>query len=711
MHSNLILKYEGSGLLCDLIEVTYRSMSEKPETENDLVCISYQWQSNQNISLKSVPHGEGIALFCTGICYEGRFVNGKMHGRGRMEWPNGVVYEGEFFDNMIQGKGTYKWPNGNQYSGQVEAGKRHGKGTFTLKRDANEKQLERSDSGGEVKCQSCHYDGEWKDGLYDGWGTLIYDVEENIRYEGNFLRGKRHGHGIMRYSNSDWYEGDWVHDEKNGNGVMTWHIAKQTSRNTDVVLKSHTLITLEKYEGGWKKDRQDGIGRHIWLPSGSKDQSVLDCSLCMCNWYEGEMKEGVRHGVGTFHYENGSRYEGEWKDNVKDGLGIFVSEEGRITLARYQRDHNIESIHSSIGSIPSTSAIMLGGIMFYIDDLGETTDKWRKPWMNATLRYNAELSSLYRMYSIGLNGENSHNPRPMMTILECRALLQDAQFDCSGGRLERLLNQVRIAQRNQALPPSTHSMEVTGLIQTFVQVNRSCQAVKWQTETLSMKSLILYREFAEILIRGVYQDHTATSGYSVDTPAALSDAFTQFINQRLCPLLLCGKKEADSLRKRLRGEIVQIIFKKHANVLSNAFTFCCDEQRLSEKAKEKESMENELLYLVCETTISIKSILKLSIRLKMFKTTPLLLPHFIEIVRIVLFCENKEQNATESACEWRKDICLLDGLSRTEFEEIIALVANDAMGSGECSSDSQFAAVLDAFIASELTDFQLNSFK
>ena len=37
---------------------------------------------------------------------------------------------------------------------------------------------------------------------------------------------------------------------------------------------------------------------------------------------EGEFKNGLRNGYGTFTTSNGEKYEGEWKDNYKHGKGV-----------------------------------------------------------------------------------------------------------------------------------------------------------------------------------------------------------------------------------------------------------------------------------------------------------------------------------------------------------------------------------------------------
>ena len=48
--------------------------------------------------------------------------------------------------------------------------------------------------------------------------------------------------------------------------------------------------------------------------------------------YEGDWKDGKRHGQGTLTWTNGNMYEGEWKDNKKHGKGTTSDEDGFVTL-------------------------------------------------------------------------------------------------------------------------------------------------------------------------------------------------------------------------------------------------------------------------------------------------------------------------------------------------------------------------------------------
>ena len=45
--------------------------------------------------------------------------------------------------------------------------------------------------------------------------------------------------------------------------------------------------------------------------------------------YEGEWKDGKRHGQGTFTFPDGRKYVGEWKDGKRDGQGTHTLTDGR----------------------------------------------------------------------------------------------------------------------------------------------------------------------------------------------------------------------------------------------------------------------------------------------------------------------------------------------------------------------------------------------
>jgi hypothetical protein len=54
--------------------------------------------------------------------------------------------------------------------------------------------------------------------------------------------------------------------------------------------------------------------------------------------YEGEYKDGKKHGQGKMIYENGNIYEGEWKDDKKNGQGKMVYKDGSSYEGEWKDD-------------------------------------------------------------------------------------------------------------------------------------------------------------------------------------------------------------------------------------------------------------------------------------------------------------------------------------------------------------------------------------
>lgn len=81
------------------------------------------------------------------------------------------------------------------------------------------------------------------------------------------------------------------------------------------------MIEGKKYEGKWHEGKIFGGGDYT-SPSVSRYKGVLSVaqirSLGIFTYYErfkynGERKDGKRHGKGSQTFTNGEKYEGEWK--------------------------------------------------------------------------------------------------------------------------------------------------------------------------------------------------------------------------------------------------------------------------------------------------------------------------------------------------------------------------------------------------------------
>jgi hypothetical protein len=143
------------------------------------------------------PHGR-MEYLDSGRIYDGDWVSGQWHGRGRLLNPNGDSYEGDFCFDARHGHGIYRWDNGDVYVGNFTSDKRHGKGKFCF-------------NNGNV------YEGEFLDGLFDGYGKYVF---AGGSYEGNWKDGRYNGTGVLTYSSTGGkYTGEFRNSVAHGFGI------------------------------------------------------------------------------------------------------------------------------------------------------------------------------------------------------------------------------------------------------------------------------------------------------------------------------------------------------------------------------------------------------------------------------------------------------------------------------------------------------------
>jgi hypothetical protein len=133
------------------------------------------------------------------------------------------------------------------------------------------------------------YEGQYKDGKFNGKGQLTYN--DRRTYQGEFLDGHCHGIGKSIYPDGSVYQGNWKDGERSGLGKLT-------------------LANGTKYVGIFEHDRLTGKGK----------------AICVNGIYEGEFKNGFREGYGeckTFGADGNERmrYAGYWKNNKPNGSG------------------------------------------------------------------------------------------------------------------------------------------------------------------------------------------------------------------------------------------------------------------------------------------------------------------------------------------------------------------------------------------------------
>ena len=241
----------------------------------------------------SKMEGNGILFLTKGTnCkIEGTWENGYIE-HGTITYSDNKIYKGEIKELLPNGQGELVDSDGT-YTGMFVNGKKEGKGLMQYSGVTDKNNLVKT------------YDGNWKNDLYNGEGSLVY--KNGDIYEGTFVDGKKDGNGEYTYFNDKdilRYEGQWENDLKNGKGKFIFN---------DMTI----------FEGNWINDEYENYGKMIYsngevyvgkllnfIPNGNGKKLYPDHSK-----FEGTFDKGKREGVGTFYYPNGGYYQGTWTDD------------------------------------------------------------------------------------------------------------------------------------------------------------------------------------------------------------------------------------------------------------------------------------------------------------------------------------------------------------------------------------------------------------
>lgn len=238
---------------------------------------------------------------------------GLRHGRGKLRTPV-YWYEGDWLEGLKHGQGVAKYKSGEEYEGQWVADKRQGKGSLIEKQfhgifiekyigmfsgDKKEGQGEQTLKTGRI------YDGQFKAGLFDGFGKIKTESNEGYAFSGYFKAGKFHGPGKESYIAGSNYEGEFKNGMKCGYGIFKGKSGYE-------------------YHGEWREGVKQGFGIEYNIPViGNTPIEVDPADESFKKYlYEGEFWNNKRHGHGKYIEPTGDLYIGGWAEGKKQGLGL-----------------------------------------------------------------------------------------------------------------------------------------------------------------------------------------------------------------------------------------------------------------------------------------------------------------------------------------------------------------------------------------------------
>ncbi len=158
----------------------------------------------------------------------GFFVDDKYLGDLMGKKADGSLYKINYNDCKFEGEVRIVYPSGDIYEGHWKDGNREGYGTLTtfsskVKGNADSfMEIYTGDWRNDLKegsgCQKfatgVTYCGDFKNNLHDGWGKIVFPSGKY--YEGSFKSGMRHGKGHVSYGKDDYCQGIWCNNKKCG---------------------------------------------------------------------------------------------------------------------------------------------------------------------------------------------------------------------------------------------------------------------------------------------------------------------------------------------------------------------------------------------------------------------------------------------------------------------------------------------------------------
>ena len=134
----------------------------------------------------------------------------------------------------------------------------------------------------------------------NGIGRVYNNYNDNLVFEGEYLRGIKNGKGKEYYENGKLkFEGNYLKGKKNGQG------------------KEYNKYGLLKFEGEYLNDKKyNGKIRYYKMQELKEGKGYIKEYKFLKLEYEGEYLNGERNGPGKEYYNNGKiKFEGEFLNN------------------------------------------------------------------------------------------------------------------------------------------------------------------------------------------------------------------------------------------------------------------------------------------------------------------------------------------------------------------------------------------------------------
>lgn len=192
------------------------------------------------------------------------------------------------------------------------------------------------------------YDGDIVKGQRHGQGSFAWASGQ--RYSGPWVNDQPQGKGQMRFANGDEYEGDVAQGLPQGQGRMRYasgdSFEGRFSRGKPDGQGHYRWASGQTYEGPWQSELPHGQGKlkfangNLWegqVVQGRPDGSGI-LTYASGDRYEGTVSQGLPHGEGRYRWTNGDQYQGQWVQGRKHGKGRMQWANGDAWEGQFEND-------------------------------------------------------------------------------------------------------------------------------------------------------------------------------------------------------------------------------------------------------------------------------------------------------------------------------------------------------------------------------------
>uniref|UniRef100_A0A8C5REZ4 MORN repeat containing 1 n=1 Tax=Laticauda laticaudata TaxID=8630 RepID=A0A8C5REZ4_LATLA len=188
-----------------------------------------------------------------------------------------------------------------------------------------------------------------------GYGRYVYP-NSFFKYEGQWKRGKKHGHGKLLFKDGSYYEGEFADGEIVGHGLRYWASTGNTYSGQFLFgeLHGHGVFHYgngSKYEGEFSYGVREGHGLLM-----EKDGET----------YQGSFHNNKKHGGGKMTFPNGDKFEGDWILDQRQGHGILQCPDGTMYEGQWRND-----MFNGQGCMIHCSGIIYNGLWHNGSPLGQ----------------------------------------------------------------------------------------------------------------------------------------------------------------------------------------------------------------------------------------------------------------------------------------------------------------------------------------------------